>query len=403
MPKLHFFNPGSEEAVWSGNIHLTPTANVQRMFTDLSCLPLWYADQEDFVWTENPNAASYSEEMHMIFPKLPQIFTAETMKKPEEYPPLEATPWGLSPHSLYQFKLLRKKTNLPLSILTWKERYRTLTGRRMAKCVLNRLKELLPGINIPKAPEFVCFLADVERLARGSRYPLILKRPFSSSGRGLYWIRNPKLNDKDIKWINGSLNKQGEISVERAQNKIIDFAMEFESDGNGKVTYRGLSVFGTQDKGAYVGNIIGSEQFRQSLLLQYVSKEALEMYRNALETALSEYYGSHYAGPLGVDMLIYAGSNNQPMIHPCLEINMRRTMGMLALNLSERYVSESSTGNFRMEFNSNEGAIYQFHQEMESDYPIVMRNGRITSGYVALSPVYKDTSFWAYMLVSEQH
>lgn len=109
MPKLHFFNPGSEEAVWSGNIHLTPTANVQRMFTDLSCLPLWYADQEDFVWTENPNAASYSEEMHMIFPKLPQIFTAETMKKPEEYPPLEATPWGLSPHSLYQFKLLRKK------------------------------------------------------------------------------------------------------------------------------------------------------------------------------------------------------------------------------------------------------------------------------------------------------
>lgn len=86
MPKLHFFNPGSEEAVWSGNIHLTPTANVQRMFTDLSCLPLWYADQEDFVWTENPNAASYSEEMHMIFPKLPQIFTAETMKKPEEYP-----------------------------------------------------------------------------------------------------------------------------------------------------------------------------------------------------------------------------------------------------------------------------------------------------------------------------
>ena len=78
-------------------------------------------------------------------------------------------------------------------------------------------------------------------------------------------------------------------------------------------------------------------------------------------------------------------------------------MGMLALNLSERYVSESSTGNFRMEFNSNEGAIYQFHQEMESDYPIVMRNGRITSGYVALSPVSKDTSFWVYMLVSEQH
>ena len=403
MPKLHYFNPGSEDPVWSGNIHLTPSANVQRMFTDLSCIPLWYASQDDLVWTEDPKAVSYSEEMHMIFPNLPQIFSTETMKKPEEYPQLEAAPWGLSPHSLYQFKLLRKKKNLPLSITTWKERYRTLTGRRMAKCVFNRLKELLPGVNMPKAPEFVCFFADVERLAHNSRYPLILKKPFSSSGRGLHWLRGPKLNDKDMKWINGALNKQGEVSVERAQNKLIDFAMEFESDGNGKVAYRGLSVFGTQDNGAYIGNVIGSEAFRQSLLLQYGSKEVLEMYKNALETALSEYYGSHYAGPLGVDMLIYAGPNNQPMVHPCVEINMRRTMGMLALNLSERYVSEDSTGNFRLEFNANEGAINQLHQEMETNYPIVMRNGRITSGYVALSPVAEETNFWAYMIISEQH
>lgn len=78
-------------------------------------------------------------------------------------------------------------------------------------------------------------------------------------------------------------------------------------------------------------------------------------------------------------------------------------MGMLALNLSERYVSEDSTGNFRLEFNANEGAINQLHQEMETNYPIVMRNGRITSGYVALSPVAEETNFWAYMIISEQH
>lgn len=401
MSKLHFFNPGSEEAVWSGNINITPTANVQHMFSDLSCLPFWYADSDDYVWSESEEAASYLKEMQVVFPKLPQLFSTKTMKNPEAYPLMQAAPWGISPHSLYQFKILSKRTHLPLSILSWKERYRTLTGRRMARCVFNRIKELLPGVYMPQTPEFYCFTADIEKAIRAVRYPVVLKKPFSSSGRGLHWIRSQKLNDKDNRWITGALNKQGEVSLERALNKLVDFAMEFESDGQGNISYKGLSVFGTQERGAYVGNIIGSDGFRESLLLQYVNKEELDMFREALMKALAEYYGSSYAGPLGVDMMVYLGPKQQPMIHPCVEINMRRTMGMLAISLSNRYVSENSTGNFRLEFAKEPGKIYQNHQDMETRYPIVIRNGLITSGYLALSPITENSLYWPYLLVSE--
>ena len=177
--------------------------------------------------------------------------------------------------------------------------------------------------------------------------------------------------------------------------------MEFESDGQGNISYKGLSVFGTQERGAYVGNIIGSDGFRESLLLQYVNKEELDMFREALMKALAEYYGSSYAGPLGVDMMVYLGPKQQPMIHPCVEINMRRTMGMLAISLSNRYVSENSTGNFRLEFAKEPGKIYQNHQDMETRYPIVIRNGLITSGYLALSPITENSLYWPYLLVSE--
>ena len=39
-----------------------------------------------------------------------------------------------------------------------------------------------------------------------------------------------------------------------------------------------------------------------------------------------------YEGPVGVDMMVL----HDRMIHPCVEINLRRTMGHVALNISPR-------------------------------------------------------------------
>ena len=50
--KIHFFNPGHETAILQGSENYTPPANVQRMIRELSYLPVWYADAEDFVFTE---------------------------------------------------------------------------------------------------------------------------------------------------------------------------------------------------------------------------------------------------------------------------------------------------------------------------------------------------------------
>ena len=57
--KIHFFNPGHETAILQGSENYTPPANVQRMIRELSYLPVWYADPEDFVFTGRDRFATF--------------------------------------------------------------------------------------------------------------------------------------------------------------------------------------------------------------------------------------------------------------------------------------------------------------------------------------------------------
>ena len=41
-----------------------------------------------------------------------------------------------------------------------------------------------------------------------------------------------------------------------------------------------------------------------------------------------------YRGPLGIDMMLVrpAAPSSAPLLHPCIEVNLRRTMGHVALH-----------------------------------------------------------------------
>jgi hypothetical protein len=52
--------------------------------------------------------------------------------------------------------------------------------------------------------------------------------------------------------------------------------------------------------------------------------------------ALHRVIGDHYVGPLGVDMMILSKPDSQGFsVHPCVEINLRRTMGHVAIAMAE--------------------------------------------------------------------
>ena len=74
------------------------------------------------------------------------------------------------------------------------------------------------------------------------------------------------------------------------------------------------------------------EEMKMELLSRYLSVELLHEIQNKICNELSVLYKNKYKGPFGVDMMIVAQPNDgRFLLHPCVEINLRRTMGHVAL------------------------------------------------------------------------
>lgn len=115
--------------------------------------------------------------------------------------------------------------------------------------------------------------------------------------------------------------------------------MEFESDGQGKVRYLGLSLFHTQN-GAYTGNVLATEEVKIEMISHYIPASLLKFIQEKICSILGPLYRDRYTGPFGVDMMVVSGDDHQHFtLNPCVEINLRRTMGHVALALSKQVPS----------------------------------------------------------------
>ena len=160
-----------------------------------------------------------------------------------------------------------------------------------------------------------------------------MKAPWSSSGRGVRFCDATRLvnSEKLIvnNWFRNVISRQGSIMVEPYYDKIKDFGMEFSADGQGHIHYEGLSLFHTVN-GAYVGNILATERTKQEMLSRYIPADFIRCIREKIISLLDL---GNYAGPFGIDMMIVKSPSGF-LLHPCVEINLRRTMGHVALSLT---------------------------------------------------------------------
>lgn len=401
MPvQLHYFNPGHETAILHGSENYTPPKNVQQMIQDLSCLPVWYAKPGDYVFADKILAPRFFNLQPIEFRPLASFISHDDLTgKGVQVLAMQTALWGITPQALRLFNNLKNKYQLNLSVPTWKEDYFRLTGRQTASECLEKIREELPGMDIPVAPKFCTKMREIEKYLILQRAPFVLKTPYSSSGRGLLWLPERKLSFKDRTWIEGAFSKQGMVSIEPALDKQQDFALEFYSDGEGNVRYEGISIFGSTDRGAYSGNILGSQKSLSAFLINKLGEETVEQIIEAVRKAIASVYGSLYTGYLGVDMLTYKKNNHETGIHPCIEVNMRYTMGMVAKQISERFLTPDARGDFRITYENKPGAALEGHRFMKNAYPLEFVNGKIKEGYLSLCPVNRETRYRAYILV----
>ena len=257
-----------------------------------------------------------------------------------------AGPWGWSLATKQRYRQMGVAGEL-LPSDEWLEEVRRLSSREFA---CRYVKELLGELKDERQlGEEMAFCKDVStvncRLSTVNS-PLIFKSPWSSSGRGVFVGSvdfnphldpnlNPNLDlnckSSTLKRLQGFLSSQGGFVVDRFyEDKVLDFAMEFVVHKDHTVEFLGYSVFQTGESGAYGYNYVES----QEELLRRIDVDAALLHR------LIAYHKEHlaktaYHGPVGIDMLKTADGS----IHPCLEINLRMNMGILALLLHEQYGS----------------------------------------------------------------
>ncbi|MBO4672831.1 MAG: hypothetical protein J5616_00565 [Bacteroidaceae bacterium] len=166
----------------------------------------------------------------------------------------------------------------------------------------------------------------------GIREGLIFKSPWSSSGRGVFV--SSSFDAQTEKRLQGFLSSQGGFVVDRFyDDKVLDFAMEFFIHQDHRVEFLGYSVFHAAEHGAYGYNYVESQpELLQRIDIDHTLLQRLIAYHQEYLSRIA------YHGPVGIDMLKTADGR----IHPCLEINLRMNMGILALLLYERYGSHAS-------------------------------------------------------------
>ena len=309
----HFFNPENDLALAVGPKPYTPPKAAVALREACSELPLWWADEGDAVLVSGDEAAERAISLKQSYGLAGEIVTAV----PEGSRP---DPWGWSAHTRRLLAARGASTNLMPDDATL-ARLRQVSHRRTAVAVHRLLGT--DGRLMPVEADSVALALDtVDRFGRA-----VIKLPWSSSGRGiLYSASMPRaiLGQQ----IEGMIRRQGSVTVEPMFDRISDFAALFYIRDS-RAEYRGMSAFATDGRGSYAGNIAADQQ----TIIRHAGFDA-KCVASDLAAALDKVVSPYYTGWAGVDMLTYLTGRGTVALAPCIEVNLRRTMGVAALEIS---------------------------------------------------------------------
>ena len=328
--KLHIFNPEHDLALAANLSNFTAPHAGRHLRSDLGFVPAIWAENDDYILVDDVEKAARSYgRLRAKVGGSPKQFVDKSQLHSLYINKVEPWGWDLA---LRSFLLRSGVDAVPsedeIDVI------RQLSHRRHAAALLSKL-QMNGVVGVSQEADNI---SDIQQLL-DTYHHVVVKAPWSSSGRGVRFIAD-SIDDYQEHWINNVIKKQGCVMVEPYYNKVKDFGMEFESDGEGKVNYLGLSLFQTRN-GAYTGNVLAPEDEKQQMLSRYVSTDLLSAVRDKVCQYTGEILKGKYQGPFGVDMMIVRGEvcgvksdeRGACVLHPCVEINLRRTMGHVALSI----------------------------------------------------------------------
>lgn len=330
MKKIYLFNPEHDLALAHGAHNYTAPPFARQLRHDLRLLPAWVAPAGSYIAI--PDDCSVNEDRRWLQDHHLDI-TPVPISQIADLGDCRIHPWGWDATLRHQLQQAGVSPDyLPSDEqLDW---IRRLSHRRTSIAVHQAL-----GNAFSPCPVELSTVNEVTAFMR--QHPgCYLKMPWSGSGKGIYRVIDPTGDNHVPRWIAGALHRQGSLLCEVGLDKVQDFAIECKCR-DGHTMLMGYSVFDSDFHSQYgAGRVAPMEELHEALLGLYPD---LDPVTGQVLMAIDELIAQHYDGPVGIDMMLYRDDKGNIALNPCVEVNLRMTMGMVTAAMGSRH---NLRGNF---------------------------------------------------------
>ncbi|MFW6268146.1 MAG: hypothetical protein ACOC1E_03340 [Marinilabiliaceae bacterium] len=391
--RLFLFNPTNEMAIANGQISYMPPRHLQEFEQDLATLPWILGEENDFVLV--PDKAAHSlDHLKETGWSIPQVVSSPQDLPKQARGNLFFEPWGWSPAVYRKFKpffdLAHPDWN-HYPFASWHPRFADLLSRETGYRLLRVLKDIgsgnkkkYPLLYLPQDPMIIERESELPAILKKFSPPLLIKTPWSASGRGIFRVRDITDDPAQSNWIKGMLRRQGKIYIEKMLDKVQDVSFQFWIEGR-KINYEGHNFFYSDEKGQFAGCAIGPPENADPLFDDHrIVYDAIEQAADLIEKGiLSMFPNLNYHGPAGVDGIFFRDEGGALKLHPCLEINLRHNMGLANIRL-KRHIHPKAKGIWKTElFRDTEWS--RFCRNRKKENPPGFSEGKLRKGFLSLT------------------
>ncbi len=155
--------------------------------------------------------------------------------------------------------------------------------------------------------------------------PKVLKNCFGLSGQGHLLL--PAAEEKIKQFVEKEFQAMRPVIAEPWVARKLDFSTQWVIGKEHSITYVGSTVLQSDSHGRYAGNLIGEEA---KIFGRFLSK--LEEHKERAQVTLKKMAMLGFFGNVGFDSMIWGDD----ILHAVVEINARKTMGWIALQIRKR-------------------------------------------------------------------
>lgn len=349
-PVLAWFNPDAEShvmAVVSGTRY-DPNKHAVALDEDLEILTLAWCRKDDIAVLRRPPSAGHLASLKAAGLEIPEIISRANLTTLKERKLGGLRPWAWSPDASALFVGLADNI-APGMPWAWRE---SLPPLCFSKELGARLEEKL---GIPS--DHRGFLANdstgvSERIGgiHAEGRSALLKAAYSCAGRGHFRIAPGRLDEAARAWIDQALDKHRAIVIEPWLQRVLDFSALYEMEADGRVRLMGMTVMENDSAGRFTGTRVawkwGSMLDPECAAFFFGLGKGMTYYEDRIPVELPALLPG-YVGPVGIDAMIHRLPDGLLALRPVVEVNVRMTMGRVALELQKRPAFRGN-GRFRI-------------------------------------------------------